>query len=78
MLTAREREVLGLAAEGRSNAEVAALLFISRRTVESNRGRAMKRLGLRNHVELARDAIEREIVPPNHRSPSTPPWGAGP
>jgi two-component system response regulator NreC len=77
MLTSREREVLRLAAEGRSNAEVAALLFISRRTVETHRARAMKKLGLRNHVELARYAIEREIVPANPPSP-TPPGGAAP
>ena len=78
MLTVREREVLRLAAEGRSNAEVAALLFISRRTVETHRARAMKKLGLRNHVELARYAIERGIVPPYPPSPSTPHSRAGP
>lgn len=77
-LTVREREVLRLAAGGQSNAEVAALLFISRRTVETHRARAMKKLGLRNHVELARYAIERGIVPPIPRSPSTPHRGAGP
>ena len=78
MLTVREREVFRLAAEGRSNVEIAALLFISRRTVETHRARAMKKLGLRNHVELARYAIEREIVPPSPPSPSTPHRGAGP
>ncbi len=78
MLTVRERDVLRLAAGGRTNAEVAALLFISRRTVETHRARAMKKLGLRNHVELARYAIERGIVPPNSQSPSTPQADAGP
>ena len=78
MLTVREREVLRLAAEGRSNAEVAALLFISRRTVETHRARAMKKLGLRNHVELARYAIERGMVPPNPPSPSTQHADIGP
>ncbi len=77
MLTVREREVLRLAADGRSNAEVAALLFISRRTVETHRARAMKKLGLRNHVELARYAMEVGIVPPSPASPSTPDRGAG-
>jgi two-component system, NarL family, response regulator NreC len=71
MLTVREDEVLRLAAEGRSNAEVAALLFISRRTVETHRARAMKKLGLRNQVELARYAIERGLLPTNPRSPPT-------
>lgn len=69
-LTVREREVLRLAAEGRSNAEVAALLFISRRTVETHRARAMKKLGLRNQVDLARYAIEQEIVPSSPRLPT--------
>jgi two-component system, NarL family, response regulator NreC len=78
MLTVREREVLRLAAEGRSNAEVAAELFISRRTVETHRARAMKKLGLRNQVELARYAIEQGIVPPNPRSTSAPDTDAGP
>ena len=78
MLTVREREVLRLAAEGRSNAEVAALLFISRRTVETHRARAMKKLGLRNQVDLARYAIEKGIVPPNPRPPSTTQPGPGP
>jgi DNA-binding NarL/FixJ family response regulator len=78
MLTVREREVLRLAAEGRNNAEVAALLFISRRTVETHRARAMKKLGLRNHVELARYAIERGVLPRNPLSPSTAERDDGP
>ncbi|MDQ4096654.1 MAG: response regulator transcription factor [Actinomycetota bacterium] len=61
-LTARERQVLRLAAEGRSNAEIAAQLFISRRTVETHRARAMKKLGLRSHVELALYALRQGIV----------------
>jgi DNA-binding NarL/FixJ family response regulator len=72
MLTVREREVLRLAAEGRSNAEIGALLFISRRTVETHRARAMKKLGLRSQLELARYAIDRGIVPPSPRSASMP------
>jgi two-component system, NarL family, response regulator NreC len=78
MLTVREREVLRLAADGRSNAEVAALLFISRRTVETHRARAMKKLGLRNHVELVRYAMEVGIGPPSPRSPSAPDRDAEP
>lgn len=61
-LTPREREVLALAAEGATNAEVAAGLFISRRTVETHRARAMRKLGLRTHVELALYAVRRGIV----------------
>ncbi len=77
-LTVREREVLRLAAEGRSNADVANVLFISRRTVETHRARAMKKLGLRNHVDLVRYAIQRGLVPDHPRSPSSPQTGAGP
>ena len=62
-LTAREREVLGLAAEGHSNAEIADRLFISRRTVETHRAHAMKKLGLRSPVELALYAVRQGIVP---------------
>ena len=61
-LTPREREVLGLAAEGRTNAEIAASLFISRRTVETHRARAMRKLGLRTQVELALYALRRGIL----------------
>jgi DNA-binding NarL/FixJ family response regulator len=64
-LTARERQVLRLAAEGHSNAEIAARLFISRRTVETHRARAMKKLGLRSHVELAVYALRQGILPGN-------------
>jgi DNA-binding NarL/FixJ family response regulator len=61
-LTGREREVLALAAEGRTNAAIAAQLFISRRTVETHRARAMRKLGLRSHVELVLFAVRRAIV----------------
>jgi two-component system response regulator NreC len=61
-LTAREREVLVLAAEGHSNADIAARLFISRRTVETHRARAMRKLGLRSHVELVLFGVRRGIV----------------
>jgi two-component system, NarL family, response regulator NreC len=69
-LTGREREVLRLAADGRSNADVARMLFISRRTVETHRGRAMKKLGLRNHVDLVRYAIQRGLISQDPGSPA--------
>ena len=46
-LTAREREVLGLVAEGRSNAGIAEALFITERTVEAHITQIFLRLGLR-------------------------------
>lgn len=77
-LTVREREVLRLAAEGRRNADVAKVLFISRRTVETHRARAMKKLGLRNNVDLVRYAIQRGLVPHDPWSPAPPRTGARP
>lgn len=64
-LTAREREVLHLAAQGYTNAEIAARLFISRRTVEIHRTNIIRKLGLRvPHVNLVHYAVERGIVKP--------------
>ena len=62
-LTDREREVLHLAADGLSNAEVAARLFISPRTVEIHRGNLMRKLGLKGQVDLIRYALRRGILP---------------
>ena len=45
-LTAREREVLALMAEGRSNQAVAARLFMSEKTVETHVGRILSKLGI--------------------------------
>jgi DNA-binding NarL/FixJ family response regulator len=61
-LTPREREVVQLAAEGHSNAEIATRLFISRRTVETHRAHAMKKLGVRSHGELVLYAVRHGIV----------------
>jgi DNA-binding CsgD family transcriptional regulator len=51
-LSPREREVAQLAAEGRTNEEIAAHLFLSRRTVESHVSSALKKLGCRSRKEL--------------------------
>ena len=56
-LTAREREVLQLIAEGRSSTEVAKLLFISARTVDTHRHNIMSKLGVRSIAGLTRFAI---------------------
>ena len=63
-LTIREREVLHLLATGHNNAEIAAKLCISRRTVENHRASMMRRLGLRGSVQLLRYAMEQGIAAP--------------
>jgi DNA-binding NarL/FixJ family response regulator len=58
-LTAREREVLQLTAEGHSGTDVAERLFISPRTVETHRANLMRKLKVRNQKELIRYALQR-------------------
>ena len=62
-LTTREREVLHMAAEGLSNAEIADRLSISPRTVEIHRANMMRKLRLHKQIELVRYAIQRGILP---------------
>jgi two-component system, NarL family, response regulator NreC len=62
-LTTREREVLQLAAEGRTNADIAAALCISPRTVETHRAHLMHKLGLHSQADLIRYALRRGILP---------------
>ena len=52
-LTPREREIVELAAAGRTNKEIAAALFLSQKTVESHLSRIFPKLGVRSRVELA-------------------------
>lgn len=62
-LTAREREVLHLAAEGHTNSQIAARLMISPRTAETHRANLMRKLGLRTQSDLIRFALRRGILP---------------
>ncbi len=62
-LTDREREVLQMASEGLTNAEMAKRLSLSPRTVELHRSRMMNKLGLHNQTELIRYALKRGILP---------------
>ena len=62
-LTARERQVLQLAAEGHTYAEIATRLSISPRTVESHRTNLMSKLGLRTQTDLIRYAMARGVLP---------------
>ena len=52
-LTESELRVASLAGVGRTNAEIAAQLFVSRRTVEANLARAYRKLGIRSRAQLA-------------------------
>lgn len=61
-LTSREREVLQLVAEGKSNVEIGTALSIGKRTVETHRASLMRKLGLRSQAELIRFAVKRGIV----------------
>jgi two-component system response regulator NreC len=63
-LTTREREVLHLAAQGCTSADIATRLYISRRTVEAHRARMMQKLGLHTQTDLIRYALQRGILPP--------------
>jgi len=58
-LSIREREVLKLIAEGRSNKQIAELLFISTRTVEHHRANMMKKLNIKQTANLVKYAIRK-------------------
>lgn len=62
-LTGRERELLQLAAEGHSNAEIGAKLTISPRTVEIHRANMMRKLNLNTQTDVIRFALQRGIIP---------------
>lgn len=63
-LTARQREILQLIAEGQSTKQIAALLGVSVKTVESHRADLMTRLGIRDLAGLVRYAIREGLVQP--------------
>jgi DNA-binding NarL/FixJ family response regulator len=63
-LTARERDVVRLLADGKSNREIASSLEISIKTVETHRSAIMRKLGLRSITDLVRYAIRNKIIQP--------------
>jgi two-component system, NarL family, response regulator NreC len=62
LLTDREREVLQLLAEGRSNKEVAGILNLSVHTVDTHRSNFMQKLGLHNTAEIVIYAMRKKII----------------
>jgi DNA-binding NarL/FixJ family response regulator len=62
LLTEREKEVLQLLAEGKSNKEVAGLLEISPHTTESHRVKLMQKLSLHNTAEIVLYAVRKKII----------------
>ena len=62
LLTNREREVLQLLAEGRSNKEAAAILNLSLYTVETHRGNILQKLNLHSGAELILYAIRKGVI----------------
>jgi DNA-binding NarL/FixJ family response regulator len=63
-LTAREQEVVKLIAEAHTNAQIAEVLHLSEKTVESHRANVLRKLGMRDRVQLVRYAIRRGLVEP--------------
>jgi len=64
-LTAREREILKLIAEGHTSREIADMLFISLKTVLGHRAKIMEKLDLHNRTELVKYAIRKGLVSMN-------------
>jgi DNA-binding NarL/FixJ family response regulator len=63
-LTQREREVLQLVAEGKTNREIADALDLSIKTVQTHRGHLMEKLDAHDRTDLVKFAIQQGIIPP--------------
>jgi two-component system, NarL family, response regulator NreC len=69
-LSRRERQVLLMLARGHTNAEIANLLDVSVKTIETYRGRLSEKLGLRGRAELFRFATQSGLLHPDEVDPS--------
>lgn len=62
ILTKREKEILGLIAQGLTDKEIAEKVFLSPLTVTTHRKNILSKLGLKNKVELTRFALENKLI----------------
>lgn len=62
LLTAREKEVLALIAEGMTNQEIAAHLYVSPLTVDSHRKSLLAKFGVKNTAQMVRVALENHLL----------------
>lgn len=62
-VTPREIEIIKLIAEGKSSREIAALLFLSFRTIQNHRTRIMRKLNLKKNTDLVKYAIQMGFIP---------------
>jgi len=63
-LTSRERQILQLIAEGKTNKQIAGLFFISVKTVETHKANLKEKLGVRTIADLVKYAVRKGIVSP--------------
>ena len=70
MLSLRQREVLQLVAEGKSNKEIAAAINVTVKTIEFHKARISKELGVRTTAGLTKQAISLGLIAPPEVSPS--------
>ena len=72
-LTARQREIVQLLAEGKSSKELALVLAISVKTAETHRVNIMRRLGMHSVSQLVRFAVKNYIIEPQSLAEPFPP-----
>ena len=65
LLTVREKETLQLAAEGKTNKEIAKILDVGVSTVETHRFNVMQKLGLHSSADIVLYAVRNKIITAN-------------
>ncbi|MEX0755226.1 MAG: response regulator transcription factor [Actinomycetota bacterium] len=66
-LTSRERDILGLLSEGRSNRDIAQTLYLSEKTVKAHLAAVFRKLGVTNRTQAAMAAVAMGIGPTHHK-----------